>query len=146
MLGIVNQDKKNEKGETLYTLQINHHVLTQFYHKRSEGLSVCLEKAMKAAEGYEKAQREFTGVRWVRGVSDEAYKRLFKKAIEVFGDKKLGKKWMYSPAFGLNDGIPAEVAKTVPGANIVERLLSSFEKAIEVFRDETLNESLGMKH
>lgn len=49
MIAIVNQQKKNDKGETLYLLKINSSVIASFYHLESDGLTKCLEHAMYAA-------------------------------------------------------------------------------------------------
>jgi len=47
MIAIINQNKKNKKGETLYHLKINHEFICDFYHNRSEGLSACLIQAAR---------------------------------------------------------------------------------------------------
>ena len=47
MIAIINQNKKNKKGETLYHLKINHEFICDFYHDRSEGLSACLIQAAR---------------------------------------------------------------------------------------------------
>jgi len=47
MIAIINQNKKNKKGETLYHLKINHEFICYFYHDRSEGLSACLITAAR---------------------------------------------------------------------------------------------------
>lgn len=53
MIAIINQKKKNKRGETLYNLQINKELIATFYHNRSKGLSECLQKAVEAARKYE---------------------------------------------------------------------------------------------
>jgi len=45
MIAIINQNKLNKKGETLYHIKINHKFISKFYHKRSDGLYECLNKA-----------------------------------------------------------------------------------------------------
>ena len=47
MIAIINQNKKNKKGETLYHLKINHTFICDFWHDRSEGLSACLINAAR---------------------------------------------------------------------------------------------------
>jgi lysophospholipid acyltransferase (LPLAT)-like uncharacterized protein len=47
MIAIINQNKKNKKGETLYHLKINHEFICDFWHDQSEGLSACLFKAAR---------------------------------------------------------------------------------------------------
>jgi len=45
MIAIINQQKKNKHGETLYFVLINNNKITEFYHKREYGLAACLRKA-----------------------------------------------------------------------------------------------------
>jgi hypothetical protein len=48
LIAIVNQQVQNEKGETEYAVKINHSKIATFYHKREDGLEMCLSKATKA--------------------------------------------------------------------------------------------------
>jgi len=47
MIAIINQAKRNHKGETLYHLKINHELICEFWHKWEDGLAECLLKASK---------------------------------------------------------------------------------------------------
>ena len=49
MIAIINQGEK-KNGKTLYSVQINHDVICQFYHRREDGLAACLRKAAEAVD------------------------------------------------------------------------------------------------
>ena len=50
MIAIINQNKRNKKGETLYYVRINKLYVTEFYHKRDYGLAECLRLASLAVK------------------------------------------------------------------------------------------------
>jgi len=50
MIAIINQKKKNKKGQTLYHLKSNHKFICKFWHRREEGLDICLLKASEEAK------------------------------------------------------------------------------------------------
>jgi hypothetical protein len=51
MIAIVNvSDPYDPLGVNDYELRINHEVIARFKHRRTEGLTVCLQEAAKAAE------------------------------------------------------------------------------------------------
>ena len=56
--------------------------------------------------------------------------RLFTKAVSVFDDMELAKKWLKEKAYGLGDISPLEFAKTEIGAREVENLLGRIEHGV----------------
>jgi len=56
--------------------------------------------------------------------------RLYDRAIEVFGDKKMGRKWLKEPAWALGDVPPLEFAETELGAQEVDDLLGRIEHGV----------------
>jgi putative toxin-antitoxin system antitoxin component (TIGR02293 family) len=56
--------------------------------------------------------------------------RLFTKALDVFEDAGLAKKWLKEDAYGLGDVSPLEYAATEIGAREVEDLLGRIEHGI----------------
>lgn len=56
--------------------------------------------------------------------------RLFAKALEVFEDVKLARKWLKEDAYGLGDVSPLEYAATEIGAREVEDLLGRIEHGV----------------
>ncbi len=56
--------------------------------------------------------------------------RLFKKAIDVFGNLDDARKWLKEKAYGLGDVPPLEFAKTEIGAREVEDLLGRIEHGV----------------
>lgn len=56
--------------------------------------------------------------------------RLFEKALEVFGNIELSRKWLKEKAYGLGDVSPLEFAKTEVGAREVENLLGRIEHGV----------------
>jgi putative toxin-antitoxin system antitoxin component (TIGR02293 family) len=56
--------------------------------------------------------------------------RLFTKALDVFGDAGLAKKWLKEDAYGLGDVSPLEYAGTEIGAREVEDLLGRIEHGV----------------
>jgi len=49
MIAIINQ-KKDKDDKALYWVQINNKFVCEFYHKREDGLGMCLLEASKAVE------------------------------------------------------------------------------------------------
>jgi putative toxin-antitoxin system antitoxin component (TIGR02293 family) len=56
--------------------------------------------------------------------------RLYDRAEEVFGDKKMGRKWLKDPAWALGDITPLEFAETELGAQEVDDLLGRIEHGV----------------
>ena len=56
--------------------------------------------------------------------------RLFAKALEVFHDVNLARKWLKEEAYGLGDVSPLEYAATEIGAREVEDLLGRIEHGV----------------
>ena len=56
--------------------------------------------------------------------------RLYDRAAEVFGDKKMGRKWLKDPAWALGDIPPLEFAETELGAQEVDDLLGRIEHGV----------------
>jgi putative toxin-antitoxin system antitoxin component (TIGR02293 family) len=56
--------------------------------------------------------------------------RLYDRAVDVFGDKKMGCKWLKEPAWALGDIPPLEFAETELGAQEVEDLLGRIEHGV----------------
>lgn len=56
--------------------------------------------------------------------------RLLSKAVDVFGDVEMARKWLREKAYGLGDVTPLEFAKTEVGAREVENLLGRIEYGV----------------
>ena len=56
--------------------------------------------------------------------------RLLRKAVDVFGDLEMARKWLKEKAYGLGDVSPLEFAKTEIGAREVENLLGRLEHGV----------------
>jgi putative toxin-antitoxin system antitoxin component (TIGR02293 family) len=56
--------------------------------------------------------------------------RLYDKAVEVFKQPDLGRKWLKEPAWALGDVAPLEYADTELGAKEVEELLGRIEHGV----------------
>lgn len=56
MIAIINrgatspQERENPDGERYYDVRINDRIITQFQHRRGDGLAECLRKAAQAVE------------------------------------------------------------------------------------------------
>jgi len=50
MIRIYNESFDKSTGDCLYLLTINNQKITDFFHKRKDGLAVCLEKAAAAVK------------------------------------------------------------------------------------------------
>ena len=48
MIAIINKKVKNREGDTLYYVQINDMKVSEFWHKREDGLETCLKKASQS--------------------------------------------------------------------------------------------------
>lgn len=59
MIAIVNTEpfEINKRKEIFYELKINNKPLCRFKHKRSEGLIVCLEKAVEKLKSLESSSK-----------------------------------------------------------------------------------------
>lgn len=113
--------------------------------KIKEGLSVkAFDRLCKNLEISEKAlaknlniaistlaRRKKSG-RMTFGESERIYRiaRLFDRAVEVFGDKKMSRKWLKEPVWALGDVPPLEFAETELGAQEVDDLLGRIEHGI----------------
>jgi len=58
MIAIVNTGKRHPKKGHHYRLQINDQLITEFWHRRADGLSTCLHRAAEAAEAAHQQQVE----------------------------------------------------------------------------------------
>lgn len=56
--------------------------------------------------------------------------RLIEKAVDVFGDIDMARKWLKNSAYGLGDLSPLEFANTEIGAREVENLLGRLEHGV----------------
>jgi putative toxin-antitoxin system antitoxin component (TIGR02293 family) len=56
--------------------------------------------------------------------------RLYDRAVDVFGDKEMGRKWLKEPAWALGDVSPLEFADTELGAQEVDDLLGRIEHGV----------------
>ncbi len=56
--------------------------------------------------------------------------RLLLKAVDVFGDLEMARKWLKEKAYGLGDVSPLEFARTEIGAREVENLLGRLEHGV----------------
>lgn len=56
--------------------------------------------------------------------------RLLRKAVDVFGDLEMARKWLKDKAYGLGNVSPLEFAKTEIGAREVENLLGRLEHGV----------------
>jgi putative toxin-antitoxin system antitoxin component (TIGR02293 family) len=56
--------------------------------------------------------------------------RIYDKAVIVFGNDNLARKWLKEPAFSLGDVAPIDYAKTEIGAHEVENLLGRIEDGV----------------
>lgn len=96
-----------------------------------------LEISEKALAGYLNiaistlARRKKSG-RMTFEESERIYRiaRLFDRAVEVFGDKQMGRKWLKEPAWALGDVPPIEYAETELGAQEVDDLLGRIDHGI----------------
>lgn len=50
MIAIINTGERDDDGEHLYRLQINNKLISEFWHRRSDGLGECLRRAATAAD------------------------------------------------------------------------------------------------
>jgi putative toxin-antitoxin system antitoxin component (TIGR02293 family) len=77
------------------------------------------------------ARRKNSG-RMTFAESERIYRiaRLYDRAAEVFGDKKMGRKWLKEPAWALGDVPPLEFAETELGAQEVDDLLGRIEHGV----------------
>ncbi len=77
------------------------------------------------------ARRKNTG-RMTFAESERIYRiaRLYDRAVEVFGDKKMGRKWLKESAWALGGVSPLEFAETELGAQEVDDLLGRIEHGI----------------
>jgi putative toxin-antitoxin system antitoxin component (TIGR02293 family) len=66
--------------------------------------------------------------------SERVYRiaRLLEIAARVLGNKDDAREWMKEPNYALGEEAPLEMARTQPGAELVERLLSQIEHGITV--------------
>ena len=66
--------------------------------------------------------------------SERAYRlgRLAEVAARVLGGMEAARAWMREPNFALGEARPLDLARTEPGARLVERLLGQIEHGIPV--------------
>ena len=71
-----------------------------------------------------------------KGLPVEAFERLFRiarlydKAVELFEDPQMARKWLKEPSWALGDVIPLQYADTELGAQEVEDLLGRIEHGV----------------
>src|SRR5438132_1513915 len=56
--------------------------------------------------------------------------RLFRQAVDLFGDAAKGRAWLKHPQYGLGGAVPLEYASTEVGAREVENLLGRIEYSV----------------
>lgn len=113
--------------------------------KIKKGLSVrAFERLCKNLEMSEKALASYLNIaistlarrkksgRMTFEESERIYRiaRLFDRAVEVFGDKQMARKWLKEPAWALGDVPPLEYAETELGAQEVDDLLGRIDHGI----------------
>ena len=66
--------------------------------------------------------------------SERVYRvaRLIEIAAGALGGKDEAREWMKEPNFALGEQIPLDIARTEPGAQLVERVLGQIEQGIPV--------------
>jgi putative toxin-antitoxin system antitoxin component (TIGR02293 family) len=77
------------------------------------------------------ARRKKTG-RMTFGESERIYRiaKIYDRAVEVFGDEEMGRRWLKEPAWALGDRTPLEFAETELGAQEVDDLLGRIEHGV----------------
>ncbi len=80
------------------------------------------------------SRRRRSGERLPPDESERAYRlgRLAEMASQVLGGAEAARAWMREPNFALGGALPLELARTEPGARLVERLLGHIEQGIPV--------------
>ena len=58
------------------------------------------------------------------------YSEIFKHAVEVFEDEAEARDWLRSPQYGLGGQIPLELARSTPGFNEVQKLLTRIDHGV----------------
>jgi putative toxin-antitoxin system antitoxin component (TIGR02293 family) len=58
------------------------------------------------------------------------YSELFRHAVEVLEDEAEAREWMRSPQYGLGGQIPLDLARTTPGFNEVQKLLTRLDHGV----------------
>jgi len=58
------------------------------------------------------------------------YSELFKHALAVFEDEIEAREWLRSPQYGLGGQIPFELARSTPGFNEVQKLLTRIDHGV----------------
>ena len=56
--------------------------------------------------------------------------KIYDRAVEVFGDEEMGRRWLKEPAWALGDIPPLEFAETELGAQEVDDLLGRIEHGV----------------
>ena len=66
------------------------------------------------------------------GESERIYRiaKIYDRAVEVFGDEEMGRRWLKEPAWALGDRTPLEFAETELGAQEVDDLLGRIEHGV----------------
>ena len=58
------------------------------------------------------------------------YSELFKHAVSVLEDEHEAREWLRSPQYGLGGQIPLELARSTPGFNEVQKLLTRIDYGV----------------
>lgn len=58
------------------------------------------------------------------------YSELFKHAVEVLEDEAEAREWLRSPQYGLGGQIPLDLARSTPGFNEVQKLLTRIDYGV----------------
>ena len=68
------------------------------------------------------------------GESDRAYRlgRLFVRTAQVLGGEAEARDWMKTPNYALGDQAPLDMARTAPGAELVERVLGQITYGLPI--------------
>ena len=77
------------------------------------------------------ARRKKTG-RMTFGESERIYRiaKIYDRAVEVFGDEEMGRRWLKEPAWALGDLPPLEFSETELGAQEADDLLGRIEHGV----------------
>jgi putative toxin-antitoxin system antitoxin component (TIGR02293 family) len=58
------------------------------------------------------------------------YSELFKHAVDVLEDENEAREWLRSPQYGLGGQVPLDLARSTPGFNEVQKLLTRLDHGV----------------
>jgi putative toxin-antitoxin system antitoxin component (TIGR02293 family) len=58
------------------------------------------------------------------------YSELLRHAVEVLEDEDAAREWLRSPQYGLGGQVPLELARSTPGFNEVQKLLTRLDYGV----------------